>query len=412
MKKLELRNGIYTVFRPLYYVCKVFGLASYSYVADRRNKRITTDYGYLNYMFTVIWLIVYTVGFSVHILDAYGFDKSSQTLFFVYVLYTISAYTSTIIVVVWVSIIKRKGFLEIIENISKVDNKIRYTPQEETYMNRKVMFNIFSEIILLTVIQCSLIIYNIYQLLSEGYYTIMLVLTGIIATYTCNVLFLFQYLNLVFTVKQRYSHLNKSLNNWINGTFSRPICSSIEKKWCMQSDRTVDHVIITPICVSNYGNFEGTVRQADIRLLRQIYSELYDTVCLINDTYGIPVLATICWILSTVICSLYGTLFPLKEWVVTDIAYAITCSALVFKVTLFCHTATNEARTSSILVQKLLLFGKYRIECVEELKMFSLQLQVMTNQYTACGFFSLNLRLFTAVVNLIVSYIVIMIQIK
>ena len=108
MKKLELRNGIYTVFRPLYYVCKVFGLASYSYVADRRNKRITTDYGYLNYMFTVIWLIVYTVGFSVHILDAYVFDKSSQTLFFVYVLYTISAYTSTIIVVVWVSIIKRK----------------------------------------------------------------------------------------------------------------------------------------------------------------------------------------------------------------------------------------------------------------------------------------------------------------
>jgi len=48
MKKLVFRNGIYTVLRPLYYVCKVFGLASYSYVAERRNKRVTTDYGYMN----------------------------------------------------------------------------------------------------------------------------------------------------------------------------------------------------------------------------------------------------------------------------------------------------------------------------------------------------------------------------
>ena len=39
-------------------------------------------------------------------------------------------------------------FLEIIKNISEVDNKIRYTLQEETYMNRKLMFNIISEIIL------------------------------------------------------------------------------------------------------------------------------------------------------------------------------------------------------------------------------------------------------------------------
>jgi len=65
MKKLVFRNGIYTELRPLCYMCKVFGLASYSYVAHRRNKRVTADYGYLNCMFTVIWLIVYTVGLPV-----------------------------------------------------------------------------------------------------------------------------------------------------------------------------------------------------------------------------------------------------------------------------------------------------------------------------------------------------------
>ena len=114
MKKLVFRNGIYTVFRPLYYVCKIFGLASYSYVTDSRNKRVTTDYGYLNYIFTVIWLISFSVGLSFKILTLHSYDFVSQTLFISYMLYVISSYTSGIVAVVWVSIIKRKMFLEII----------------------------------------------------------------------------------------------------------------------------------------------------------------------------------------------------------------------------------------------------------------------------------------------------------
>ena len=412
MKKFLFRNGIYTVLRPLYYLCKLFGLASYSYVADRRNKRVTTDYGYLNYMFTVIWLIVYTAVLPVHILYDYSVDIVPQTIFIVFILYVIFSYTSTIIVVVWVSFIKRKRFLEIIEKVSEVDNKIQYTVQEETYMNRKVMFNIISEIILLTASQCTVNIYSIYIFKSESYYIIILILTDVFATYICNILFLFQYLNLVFMMKQRYSHLNKRLNNWISGTVSRPIYLNKENERNIQSNVAVGLVNITPLCVSTVGNIEGTLMQTDIHLLRQIYSELYDITCLINDTYGIPILASICWILTTVVCCLYEVLFEFNVWGVTDIICAITCSALVFKVTLFCHTATNEARSSNILVQKLLLFGNCRNECVKELKMFSFQLQVLKNEYTACGFFSLNLRLFTTVVSLIMSYIIIMLQIK
>jgi hypothetical protein len=56
--------------------------------------------------------------------------------------------------------------------------------------------------------------------------------------------------------------------------------------------------------------------------------------------------------------------------------------------------------------------GNCRNECVIELEKFSLQLQAMTKEYTACGFFSLNLNLFTSVVSVIASYIVIIVQIK
>jgi hypothetical protein len=360
----------------------------------------------------VIWLVVFTVGLPVHILETYSHVTSSQTRFIAVMLYIISSYISSVVAVVWVSVIKRKMYLEIIENISEVDNKIRYTPQEETNMNRRVVLNIISEIILLAVIQCTVNIYNVYLIRIEGYPINSIILICIVTTYICNTLFLFQYINLVFIVKQRYSHLNNCLNNWINGTVSREIGLDKENERWNKSYRTIDHVNIIPFCVSSVVNIEVTLKKTDIHLLRQIYNDLYDITCLINDTYGLPILASICWILTTILCFLYEMLVDFKVWGVGDIIYTLTSSVLMFKINFFCHTATNEAKFSRILLQKLLLEGNCRNECVKELKMFSLQLQIMKFEYTACGFFSLNLRLFTTFVGVILSYIIIMVQIK
>jgi hypothetical protein len=360
-------------------------------------------------MFAVIWLVVLSVGLPLELLETYRVEKLSHTLFLVYVSYITSSFTSSIVTVVWVSVTERRKFMDIIENISEVDNKIRYKLEEQTYMNRKVMLNIISEIILLAVIQCIAIVYIVYQYTSEGYYIIMISLISVNSTYICNTLFSFQYLSLILIVKQRYSHLNKWLSNWINGTISRQIHLTKEKERRNRSHRTIDLINISPLFGTSVVNIKGTLKQTDIRSLRQIYGELYDITCLINDTYGVPILASICWILTTVLCCLFGSLIDFAAWGVTDVLYAITCSALIFKITFFCHSATKEARSVRILVQKLLLEGNCSIECVEELKMFSLQLQVMKIDYTTCGFFSINLNFFTTVVSVIASYFIILV---
>ena len=382
------------------------------YVADRLNKRVTADYGYLNCMFTVMWLIVFIVGLLVQILELCRVEFVVQTRFIAFLLLIISSFTNSIMAVVCISIVKRRMFLDLIENISEMDNKIGYTHEEETYMNRNVMFNIISEFVLLTIFPCTLIIYFIYKLRSEENYKIYLTLIIIFATFICNILVLMQFLNLVFMVKLRYSHLNKRLTNWISGTVSRPTSLKKNSERCMRSARAVEHLSITPLRVSSVGNIERTLRQTDIHWLRQIYSELYDITCLINDTYGVPILATMCWMLTGILCSLYELIFNFKGWGIGNVVYVIIFSVFFFKVTFYCHTATNEARSSRIVVQKLLLEGNCRNECVKELKMFSLQLQEMTNEYTACGFFSLNLKLFASVVSAIVSYVIIMVQFK
>jgi len=78
-------------------------------------------------------------------------------------------------------------FLVVIENISEVDNKVRSTLQEETYMNRNVMFNIISEIVLLTVIQWIAIKYIIYQFIIEKYYIFNSTLINICVVFIWNI---------------------------------------------------------------------------------------------------------------------------------------------------------------------------------------------------------------------------------
>ena len=213
-------------------------------------------------------------------------------------------------------------------------------------------------------------------------------------------------------MKQRYSHLNSRLTSWLNGKVNRPICLNKQNERRSPSDRAFHNVIVTPLRVSSVEDIEGTLRQTDIHLLRQIYSELYDITCLLNDTYGIPILATVCCMLTGVVFCLYEGLLYFNMFGGLDLIYGITFMVLFFKVTFFCHTATNKARSSRILVEKLLLEGKCRNESVKQLKMFSLQLQAMKSEYTACGFFSLNLRLFISIVSVIATYIVILVQIK
>jgi len=90
-------------------------------------------------------------------------------------------------------------------------------------MNRNVRFSIISEIILLTVIKSTTILYNSYEIASEPYYIIIIKTINCVPD-ICNILMLFQFVNLVFMTKQGYSHLKKRLTYWINRAVRGPIC--------------------------------------------------------------------------------------------------------------------------------------------------------------------------------------------
>jgi hypothetical protein len=62
-----------------------------------------------------------------------------------------------------------------------------------------------------------------------------------------NALILFQFVSIVFTVKQSNCHLNKRLNNWIIGA----VTLNKANVKCRQLDKAVDQVNLTRLFVSS-----------------------------------------------------------------------------------------------------------------------------------------------------------------
>jgi hypothetical protein len=74
--------------------------------------------------------------------------------------------------------------------------------------------------------------------------------------------------------------------------------------------------------------------------------------------------------------------------------------------------ATYEANRTQDNVQRLLLRQNIRIEALEQLRLFSSQLIVNKIEFTAFGFFSVNLTTLSTFIASVVTYIIVFEQMK
>jgi hypothetical protein len=141
-------------------------------------------------------------------------------------------------------------------------------------------------------------------------------------------------------------------------------------------------------------------------------SELNNVVSLINETYGILVLLFTFWLLIGILLVIFCTLFKAEERQYGSIAYMIVTFIPLIRITSTCHTATSENDTSKLLVQKLLLEDDLNPHDITELKFLSFQLNNTPVQYSACGFFELNLSFLWNLSGVLISCIIFVVQLK
>jgi hypothetical protein len=164
------------------------------------------------------------------------------------------------------------------------------------------------------------------------------------------------------------------------------------------------------LCVSSRN--PRNVNAIQFRSLRIIFSEINHIIRLINEDYGISVLAATIWLLVSIVLVVFFTLLEAEHGAYAGILYLLSSLCFLTKLASSCNRAASENDDSKFLVQKLLLHNTLQPKDIEELKMLAFQLNSTTAEYSACGFFVLNLPFLCSVIGVIISYIVIIVQIK
>jgi hypothetical protein len=157
-----------------------------------------------------------------------------------------------------------------------------------------------------------------------------------------------------------------------------------------------------------------------------IYGKIYEAVGCINSIYGFSVLLELVRNVLTAIVNVTLIMYilrkPLKHSTVYGYPSYMYASSEAFwivfltsrevAITLSCHMTTSEAKKIQDNVQCILLRQHVRTEILEQLKLFSTQLTVNRIEFSAFGFFTLNLSTLSTFIVSVITYIIVVEQMK
>jgi hypothetical protein len=91
--------------------------------------------------------------------------------------------------------------------------------------------------------------------------------------------------------------------------------------------------------------------------------------------------------------------------------WAVFASVFLFMISVACHETSEEAAMSVSLVHSLLLDPCLSGDVSKELQLFYTQLTHLKIEFSACGFFAINLPFFYSTVGVICTYVIFFCQI-
>jgi gustatory receptor len=166
-----------------------------------------------------------------------------------------------------------------------------------------------------------------------------------------------------------------------------------------------------------------------IHTLRQTYSDLYDITESINGIYGYQIALEFAYDFVSFVSFLYYALEVLsnvkktgdhnlraEETIMLEIASSL-CWVMqnlvrILSITASCFAAGEEARRTGTVVHKLLLRRTLLRDTSTELQLFSMQLLSNKVEFSAGGFFPVNLSLAYSMVGAATTFIIILFQFK
>ena len=429
---------------PLYYVSKVMGLAPFSYrnkvSVHTKHKKSTNGLISPNVLWSLsVFLIHITSLMSVmlwNIIHVYG--KYNLSVVIPEALTILTLYSTCFASLIG-ALFNRRKMENLMMNLTAIDQILLHENCDRVY--RKTRRILLLELSLIFTLLSGFYCYNIYTW-SEEMSPIIYIVAFLVQP--SNIIMVIHYINIIQILRHRFRNLNQQLTKCCDSksriSDHRLINFRSGKNLLhigtTQTEGTANYLTDIPttqnyilpdisVPMSNTGPDEVS----RIHTLRQIYSDLYDITETINGIYGYQITLELAYEFFSFVCNLYyvlGLLLnvkktgesnaggeePIKLEVATCLYWITLTVVRILSITASCFAAGEEARRTGTVVHRLLLRQSLLRDTSTELQLFSTQLLSNKVEFSAGGFFPVNLSLAYSMVGAATTYIIILFQFK
>jgi hypothetical protein len=238
-------------------------------------------------------------------------------------------------------------------------------------------------------------------------------------SYTANIVIVLQYVTVVRMLSQRYKYINKRITE-----YSETEGTVVQTSLKTYNNSTKVNILFNEKCnlsIPTRPYVKSEVR--DIHILRLAYIDLYDTVTLVNSHFGVSILLLIISLVIVCVTSFYYGFYAFGSSAgVGNLTTHLKSCMLVFLTLLYavifvwlivsCDDTMQEANRGAVYIHRTAACPNMKYGILLQLQTLSNQLRDMRVEFTACGFFVLNLPLLGTIICGILTYIVIMIQLE
>jgi hypothetical protein len=429
---------------PLYYVSKVMGLAPFSYSnkvsVHTKQKKSTKGLLSSNVLWSFFVFLIHLTGFIAEMVWGILYEYRKYTLSDIVpdFLTILTMYSTTFVSVIG-AVFNRRKMENLMMNVTAIDQILLHENCDRVY--RKTRRILLLELSLIFALLIGLYCYYMY-IWSEG-------LSPIINTFTflaqiSNVIMVIQYINIMQILRHRFRNLNQQLAKCCDSK-SRISDHSLIKFRSGQNRLnirttqtastsnnltdipTTENYILPAISIqmSNTGPDEVS----RIHTLRQTHNDLFDITETTNGIYGYHITLELACDFVSFVYNLYHVLDDLQNVkntgesnpegegstmmiVAPHLCWFIVTVVRILSITASCFAASEEARRTGTVVHKLLLRQTLLRDTSTELQLFSVQLLSNKVEFSAGGFFPVNLSLAYSMVGAATTYIIILFQLK
>jgi hypothetical protein len=220
---------------------------------------------------------------------------------------------------------------------------------------------------------------------------------------------------------RRLSSAHRNYKHAVSSSVSRGVSLSDNTR---ENDISITNTNYSRIMPSGTPLNQHSV-SSKILILRKNYNRIYDLLGIVNSIYGFPVLVELTQnFLILVGVSYFFLLLLLSQELyehnpflgfasVTNFSLWLLLSFLrLLNITFTCENLKTENKRLSDSMQKLLLQQDMAADSVHQLQLFSFQLLSSKMEFSAAGLFSVDLPYLYSSIAAIVTYFVVLLQIK